>query len=63
MNREDLISWLRCNQNLSDPKVYEFCGIMGCHGMKCSACREEAVKEAAAFIEAFLGKTSEANAR
>lgn len=58
MNREDLVSWLRCNQNILDTKVYEFCGIMGCQGMKCSACRDEAVKEAADFIETFLTKAN-----
>lgn len=34
MNIEDLIEWLICSQDKSDEKVREFCGDMGCHGMR-----------------------------
>lgn len=59
INIEDLIDWLMCSQNIADEKVYEFCGDMGCHGMKCFGCREEAAKEAAAEIKTLLEERKE----
>ncbi len=59
MNLTDLIDWLRCTQNLTDDKCYEFCGYMGCHGLKCSVCREIAIREAANALESYISEQKE----